>query len=213
MKRLTTDAPKNNLESALNLFYAKDGEAWVLRGGTEPAYVDVTLFDYIRSAILNTLGPKTPILDLNDEEIGSVLSEGWLFDGNSTVEGLIATLYTAGWAFAELRERLKMYEDRDYELPRFIPYEERKKVYAKAIGTWGDWTQMVVAIEELSECQKEICKILRGGENFPHLAEEIADAIIMLEQLRLIFNINDQVCECMDAKVRRLEERLGGTQK
>ena len=51
MKRLTTDAPKTNLESALNLFYAKDGEAWVLRGGSEPAYADVTLFDYIRSAM------------------------------------------------------------------------------------------------------------------------------------------------------------------
>lgn len=113
MKRLTTDAPKTNLESALNLFYAKDGEAWVLRGGTEPAYVDVTLFDYIRSAILNTLGPKTPILDLDDEEIGDVLSEGWLFDGNKTVEGIIATLYTAGWVAAELRARLKMYEDRE----------------------------------------------------------------------------------------------------
>lgn len=36
MKRLTTDAPKTNLESALNLFYAKDGEAWVLRGGSVP---------------------------------------------------------------------------------------------------------------------------------------------------------------------------------
>ena len=113
MKRLTTDAPKTNLESALNLFYAKDGEAWVLRGGSEPAYVDVTLFDYIRSAILNTLGPKTPILDLDDEEIGDVLSEGWLFDGNKTVEGIIAALYTAGWVAAELRARLKMYEDRD----------------------------------------------------------------------------------------------------
>ena len=113
MKRLTTDAPKNNLESALNLFYAKDGEAWVLRGGSEPAYVDVTLLDYIRSAILNTLGPNTPILDLDDEEIGNVLSEGWLFDGNKTVEGIIATLYTAGWVAAELRARLKMYEDRD----------------------------------------------------------------------------------------------------
>jgi len=113
MKRLTTDAPKTNLESALNLFYAKDGEAWVLRGGSEPAYVDVTLFDYIRSAILNTLGPKTPILDLDDEEIGNVLSEGWLFDGNKTVEGIIATLYTAGWVAAELRARLKMYEDRE----------------------------------------------------------------------------------------------------
>lgn len=113
MKRLTTDAPKTNLESALNLFYAKDGEAWVLRGGFEPACADVTLFDYIRSAILNTLGPKTPILDLDDEEIGGVLSEGWLLDGNKTVEGLIATLYTAAWAFAELRARLKMYEDRE----------------------------------------------------------------------------------------------------
>lgn len=113
MKRLTTDAPKTNLESALNLFYAKDGEAWVLRGGSEPAYADVTLFDYIRSAILNTLGPKTPILELDNEEIGNVLSEGWLFDGNKTVEGIIATLYTAGWVAAELRARLKMYEDRE----------------------------------------------------------------------------------------------------
>ena len=113
MKRLTTDAPKNNLESALNLFYAKDGEAWVLRGGSEPAYADVTLFDYIRSAILNTLGPKAPILYLDDEEVGNVLSEGWLFYGNKTVEGIIATLYTAGWVAAELRARLKMYEDRE----------------------------------------------------------------------------------------------------
>ena len=67
---------------------------------------------------------------------------------------------------------------------------------------------MTVAMEELAECQKEICKILRGGENFPHLAEEIADATIMLEQLRIMFNINEQVCDYMDKKVRRLEERL-----
>jgi hypothetical protein len=92
-----------------------------------------------------------------------------------------------------------------------IPYEERRKVYSMALAAYGDLSQMIVAIEELSECQKEICKILRGGENFPHLAEEIADATIMLEQLRLIFNINDAVNEYMDAKVRRLEEKVGGT--
>lgn len=109
MERLTTDAPNTNLERALNLFYAKDGEAWVLRGGSYPAYVDVTLFDYIRSAILNNLGPS--MSNLGDEELGEVLSENWLFDGNSTVEGLISTLYTAAWAFAELRARLKSYED------------------------------------------------------------------------------------------------------
>jgi hypothetical protein len=89
-----------------------------------------------------------------------------------------------------------------------IPFEDRKKVYTKALIAYGDRMQMTVAVEELAECQKEICKILRGGENFPHLAEEIADATIMLEQLRIMFNINEQVCDYMDQKVRRLEERL-----
>lgn len=89
-----------------------------------------------------------------------------------------------------------------------IPFDERRRVYTKALIAYGDRMQMTVAVEELAECQKEICKILRGGENFPHLAEEIADATIMLEQLRIMFNINEQVCEYMDQKVRRLEERL-----
>jgi hypothetical protein len=89
-----------------------------------------------------------------------------------------------------------------------ISFEDRKKVYTKALIAYGDRMQMTVAVEELAECQKEICKILRGGENFPHLAEEIADATIMLEQMRIMFNINEQVCDYMDQKVRRLEERL-----
>jgi hypothetical protein len=101
-----------------------------------------------------------------------------------------------------------MYEDREEQRPQQIPYEERRKVYSKALAAWGDQKQMIVAIEELSECQKELCKIMRGGEDFSHLAEEIADATIMLEQMRLAFNINDKVCEYMDSKVRRLDENL-----
>lgn len=100
-------------------------------------------------------------------------------------------------------------EEQEEQSMNQIPFEERKKVYTKALITWGDRAQMIVAVEELAECQKEICKILRGGENFPHLAEEIADATIMLEQMRMIFNINDMVCAHMDEKVKRLEERLG----
>ena len=94
-----------------------------------------------------------------------------------------------------------------------VPYEDRRQVYKDAIAAFGEMKQMIVAIEELSECQKEICKILRGGEDFSRLAEEIADATIMLEQLRLIFNVNDQVCEYMDAKVRRLAEKVGGASR
>lgn len=89
-----------------------------------------------------------------------------------------------------------------------IPYEQRVKTYTKALIAYGDQKQMVKCLEELAECQQAICKIILGGENFDHLAEEIADATITLEQMRLLFNINDRVCEYMDAKVQRLDNLL-----
>ena len=89
-----------------------------------------------------------------------------------------------------------------------ISYEERKKTYTNALVAYGEERQCIVEIEELSECAKELCKVLRGKENLEHLAEEIADATICLEQMRLFFSINDKVCEYMDEKVQRLDERL-----
>lgn len=100
---------------------------------------------------------------------------------------------------------------KDTNVPsNLIPYEERVKTYTNALIHYGDRNQMTVAVEELSECQKEICKILRGGENFPHLAEEIADVFIMMEQMSLIFGLEDQVHQYMDIKVQRLDARLRG---
>ena len=94
-----------------------------------------------------------------------------------------------------------------------IPYEDRVKVYTNALIRYGDRKQMVKCVEELAECQQAICKIILGGENFGHMAEEIADATIMLEQMRLMFNINDRVCEYMDQKVMRLDGLLRRPQK
>ena len=91
-----------------------------------------------------------------------------------------------------------------------IPYEERVKTYTNALVAYGEEKQCIVAIEELSECQKEICKVLRGGEDFQHLAEEIADATIMLEQIIYFFDINEDVCQWMDSKIMRLDKKLGG---
>lgn len=143
MKRLTTDAPKNNLESALNMFYAKDGETWVLRGGPEPAYADVTLFDYIRSAILNNYSERAPILNLDNDDLGMVISESWLFDGNATIEGIIATLYTAGWVAAELRARLKAYEDTG------LDPEEIEKAMSDCADTVADNQFAIKDIQDL----------------------------------------------------------------
>lgn len=108
MKRLTTDNPQDNLSSALNLFYVKDSYAWVRGGGSGPEYKDISLVDYVRMI------SKKHNLDIaqseNDEDISCEMAD-LLFDGTDTVDGIIATLYTAGWAFAELRERLFAYED------------------------------------------------------------------------------------------------------
>lgn len=89
-----------------------------------------------------------------------------------------------------------------------IPFEQRCKTYMNALITYGDRVQMTKCLEELAECQQAICKILIGGENFDHLAEEIADATITLEQMRLMFNINERVCRYMDEKVIRLDRML-----
>ena len=87
-------------------------------------------------------------------------------------------------------------------------YQERAEIYADALSLFGRDNQLIVALEELSEAQKEICKALRCQVNLDHLAEEIADATIMLEQVRQIFDINDKVCQEMDAKMDRLVRRI-----
>lgn len=86
-------------------------------------------------------------------------------------------------------------------------HEERVNVYAQAVGLFGPDTQITVAIEELSELTKELCKVRRGKIRLASLVEEIADVHIMLEQLRFMFSITSFVDEAVDAKV----ERLAGT--
>lgn len=89
-----------------------------------------------------------------------------------------------------------------------ISFEERQRVYEAALDKWGQKMQATVAIEEMSEVIKEITKMLRGDLDRKHMAEEIADATIMLEQLRQMLNINDMVCCMMDYKIERLRKKV-----
>ena len=89
-----------------------------------------------------------------------------------------------------------------------ITYDERKIVYQKALDKFGANAQITKAVEEMSELTKELCKYSLGAGDREALADEIADVTIMLEQLRLIFDVNDEVCRHMDAKVERLQDRI-----
>lgn len=84
-----------------------------------------------------------------------------------------------------------------------------KEFYKKIVDTYGK-QQVVIAIEELSELQKELCKALRCKTNFDNIAEEIADVEIMLEQMKIYFGINGEEIEGMKKlKIKRTTQRLG----
>ena len=134
----------------------------------------------------------------------------WLRDKAARADGhdYRRMLNAAAVKIVELEELLA--ERKEAAGGNRISYEERKKTYLNALIGFGTAAQSVVAIEELSECQKEICKVLRGSGNMEHLAEEIADATIMLEQLRIMYGVNEDVCRFMDEKVERLDKKLRG---
>ena len=107
--RLTKEKPDGNFETALNLFYAKDRSVWVRGGGPSPAYEDVSLDDWIRS-LFRQYGDFKEVADYTDSEVCEMMGD-MIFDGTETIDGLLATIYQAAWAFAEIRAKLEEYED------------------------------------------------------------------------------------------------------
>lgn len=85
---------------------------------------------------------------------------------------------------------------------------EEKEVIRAALDTFGFEHQAIVTIEEMSELQKELCKMLRGNANLDHIAEEIADVEIMLLQMVQLFEIAPTVEKWKEYKLRRLASRI-----
>ena len=88
-------------------------------------------------------------------------------------------------------------------------YQEITDTYKQAIKTYGEKAQKLMAIEEMSELTKEICKDFRGKLNREHLIEEMADVLIMLDQMLVLYKISGEEVGLMRIKkVERLKERL-----
>lgn len=81
-----------------------------------------------------------------------------------------------------------------------------------AVNVYGKTSQCTVCMEEMAELTKELSKNLRGQDNAAHIAEEIAEEIadgeIMLEQLKLMFSIRDEVTQQRTVKLQRLDNRI-----
>jgi NTP pyrophosphatase (non-canonical NTP hydrolase) len=79
----------------------------------------------------------------------------------------------------------------------------------KAIETWGEEAQIDKAIEEMAELTKALLKgrLIRRN-NIKDVSEEIADVLIMVEQLIMIYDNEDEVNKHTNSKISRMEQRL-----
>ena len=85
---------------------------------------------------------------------------------------------------------------------------EKQRIYKEALEMFGETSQKVMVVEEMSELIKELCKELRDRGNVEHIAEEVADVEITLEQIKLIYNISDMVEEQKNYKLNRFANKM-----
>lgn len=83
-------------------------------------------------------------------------------------------------------------------------------VFRQALETYGPQHQTMMAMEEMAELAKELCKASRGLGSVEHIAEEIADVQITLEQMIILHQCQGLVERIRAEKVERLRRRLRG---
>lgn len=87
--------------------------------------------------------------------------------------------------------------------------DEHWDVLEAAIEHYGCPHQMLKLIEELGELSREVTKVLLDEADIEHLAEEMADVLILLDQMQSIFpEVSQKWPEYYDIKVERLRQRM-----
>lgn len=81
-------------------------------------------------------------------------------------------------------------------------------VCKRAVDAYGKEHQLIICMEEMAELTKELTKNLRGRRNLQDISEEVADVEIMLEQVKVIFDLKEEVSEAKEAKLLRLQKRI-----
>lgn len=84
-----------------------------------------------------------------------------------------------------------------------------EKIIADSIKYYGKELQSIVCIEECSELIQCISKELRNKSDISHLSEEIADVLICIKMLQLMYDIQDsQLQDWVNTKQKRIKERM-----
>ena len=80
-------------------------------------------------------------------------------------------------------------------------------LYRAAVTTWGKENQLYVAVEEMGEAIAKIAQYQnRGRDVEDEMVEELADVVILMEQMRVIYG--DRLIQAIYKKLNKLEAHL-----
>lgn len=87
----------------------------------------------------------------------------------------------------------------------------QRSIMAEIISYYGHESQKMMLLEEMSELQKEICKDMRYNPDLEAITEEVADVLIMLEQIQMMYRISETKLhaitnEKLHRQLRRIED-------
>lgn len=90
--------------------------------------------------------------------------------------------------------------------------DQHHKILQKALDVWGEHTQYSMAVGELGELLTLYGRRVQGRDVEEDWISEIADVIIILEQLARMHGY-DKVCQKIEYKMERLSNRLDPLKK
>ena len=204
-------------ELAHNFVFVKNREAWYRDFDRE-----ISVRDLMREICAKHAAPADAD-ELTDEDLDEILYDNLQF-GTDDLEGVFALLYMALYGMADVRAWLERYETTG------LPTTNRPEVLQECVDIYGAEAQVDMAIEEMSELTKALLKYRRkaaqqAGKTVnpaqgikdleaarENILEEVADVIVMLTQLVMIYGGRDLVQETIENKVDRQIKRLMNTE-
>lgn len=86
--------------------------------------------------------------------------------------------------------------------------DQEVEILKDALYHFGYHHQATKCIEEMSELTKELCKEKDGHGNLDHIAEEIADVLITVDQMIIYNDIYVAVAQYRTEKLERLRQKI-----
>lgn len=85
---------------------------------------------------------------------------------------------------------------------------QEPSIAIKACETFDNKQQIIKAIEEMAELSKELAKELNDNGNQDNIREEIADVMIMMEQMVYLFDVRNEIAKWRENKLFKLAKLI-----